>query len=448
VSRTPRTSRGRCWIPLALLACASACIKVGGTAPVAPRPVPTDRSFTASTRQYQQVTLDEVDEMVYAFADRYNMVIGSAVDSVKRNNPDPDQRRLAHGVKLNGMLAVSDIASSPDPYAKVLDLVTAVTLQSMVWIDENRAEEAFGERAPVLIKAMREMREEVWDIAARALRQDQLETLDLLIGDWRRTHPQVDQVAFVKFDNFAGVRAMGLTADLRTGTGLMAPLTEMSQEAREYRRLAERAFWYTKRAPNVAGIQAEAAVNEILATPEADQLTLSMSQFGVTADRMGALLDSLPGMLDDRQRQITGLMRDANELVATVNHLTASANRTLTTLGETMQVADEVVGKYYAPDTAADAGKPFDINEYTRALSTAGEVVAGMNQLTRNGGAVLESPGWRLGLVQLSTVADRRVDRVFMHVYATIGLIFVLALAYRVISARLRSRSAETHAAA
>jgi len=43
-------------------------------------------------------------------------------------------------------------------------------------------------------------------------------------------------------------------------------------------------------------------------------------------------------------------------------------------------------------------------------------------------------------VLELSTVADQRVDRVFMHVYATILLIFVLAVAYRLF-ARRRSPS-------
>src|SRR5262245_36526981 len=367
MSRPPRASHGGCWALLALVSLTTACIKLGGTAPVAPRAVPTDRSFTASTRTNEKVTLEEVDELTYGFADRYLMVITSAVDSIKRNNPDPEQRRLAHRIKLDGVLAVEDIASSPDPYAKVLDLVVSVTLQSMVWIDENRAEDVFGPRAPVLIRALREMREEAWQIAGRTLRQDQLETLDLLIGDWRRTHPQVDQVAFVKFDNFAGVRAIALTADLKTGTGLMAPAIEMTQEAREYRRLAERAFWYSKRAPNVAGIQAEAAMNEILSTPEAGSLSATMTQFGGTADRVGQLLDSLPTMFDARQRQLAELMHSATDLLGTVNHLSASVDHTLLTLGETMRVADQIVGRYYKPDTSAAGGRPFDINDYTRA---------------------------------------------------------------------------------
>ena len=149
-------------------------------------------------------------------------------------------------------------------------------------------------------------------------------------------------------------------------------------------------------------------------------------------------------MFDARQRQVAGLMRSANDLAGNVNSLTASVDRTLMTLGETMRVADEVVGKYYVPDTST-TGEPFDIEDYTRALTKAGDVVDGMNRLAVHGGSVMESPGWRAGLVQLSTIADRRVDRVFLHVYVTIGLIFVLAVAYRILTAHLRSHTPDAN---
>src|SRR4029077_14184261 len=109
--------------------------------------------------------------------------------SIKKDNPDPNQRRIAHRIKLNGVLALNDIASSNDPYTETLDLVVVVTLQSKVWIDENRANRIFGERAAPLIRALNEMRHSAWDIAARVMTQDQLELLDYLIIEWRRDHP-------------------------------------------------------------------------------------------------------------------------------------------------------------------------------------------------------------------------------------------------------------------
>jgi len=93
---------------------------------------------------------------------------------------------------------------------QALDLVVSATLQSTVWIDENRAEEVFGDRAPILIRALRTMRVEAWELAAKLLTQDQLEQLDYIIIEWRRLHPEVEDVAFVKFDTFAGAHVVGL----------------------------------------------------------------------------------------------------------------------------------------------------------------------------------------------------------------------------------------------
>lgn len=431
-------------VSLAIIASGTTgCLGFGSSKPAAPRPVPTDRTFTAHAAG-TKLTLEEVDQLTYNFADRYFMVVSSAVDSLERRNPDAEQRRLAHRIKLSGVLAVNDIASSPDPYSQVLDLVVAVTLQSMVFIDENRAEDVFGSRAPVIIGALSEMRAEAWQLAAQVLTQEQLELLDFLIADWRRSHPSIDQVVFVKFDNFAGVRATALLEGLRTGGGLMAPVNELNQEAREYRRLAERAFWYSKRAPSVAGIQAEAAVNEILATPESDSLTASVSRLSATAAHVDAALDSLPEILGRRQRQVSLLMTSATQLVQSVNQLSASVQHTLAAVDTTARTTDAIVARYYNPrastangDVAGPPAKPFDVNDYMPALTKVDEVVSGVNQLALHTDGLVRSPGWHQGLAQLSSLTDDRIDRLFAHLYAAIGLVFVLAVAYRLISSRV-----------
>src|SRR5215471_5023960 len=57
----------------------------------------------------QRVSIPELDQLTFGYADRYFMVISSAVDTVKRGNPDALQRRLAHQIKLNGVMAMNDI---------------------------------------------------------------------------------------------------------------------------------------------------------------------------------------------------------------------------------------------------------------------------------------------------------------------------------------------------
>jgi len=400
-----------------------------------------------------QITIPELDQLTYGYADRYYMVISSAVDDLKRDNPDPVQRRLAHQIELNGVLSMNDIVSGNDPYSQTLDLVVAVTLESIVWIDENRAEQAFGERAPGLIKAIRTMRVEAWELAAKVLNQDQLERLDYIILDWRRNHPEVTEVAYVKFDNFAGTRATGLLTELKAGGGFLAPLSEASQVLKDWGRLTERAFWYSKRAPNIAAMQAEGAVNEILSAPEINAMLQSADRMGKTAEAMpqtiAAERHAIFTELDARQTLLTNtlgdlrhIMADADALGRTAALLTTNALQTLLVLGDTLKVAD-TIGQRYGLDKPSPnpPARPFDIQDYTATLTRLNEAITNLQQLALTADRLTGSDGWK----QAMRTADRRVDHAVFGLCLVLCLAFVLAVAYRFISLKLERRMTSIH---
>ena len=398
-----------------------------------------------------QITIQELDQLTYGYADRYYTVISDAVDAIKRGNEDPIQRRMAHQIKLNGVLSMNDIVSGNDPYAQVFDLVVSVTLQSMVLIDENRGEMAFGDRAPILIKAIRTMRVEAWELAAKVLTQDQLELLDYLILEWRRIHPEVEQVAFVKFDNFAGTRSAGLLAELKSGEGFLAPLSVASQVVRDWGRLTERAFWYSKRAPNIAAIQAEGAVNEILSTPEINALLQTADRLGKTAEGLPQTVDAqrkaLFAEIDARQTLVTNTLREMSRIMIEAASLGRSGSllatnvqQTLAVLGDTLKVAD-AVGQHFGLDKPANpTARPFDIQDYATTLQRLNEAVTNLQQLSLAADQLVHSEGWRSGLRDFSSVADARAQRVFTLLCLVLGLAFLLAVAYRVIAFQLNRR--------
>lgn len=398
-----------------------------------------------------QVSIQELDQLTYGYADRYYTVISDAVDAIKRGNSDPIQRRMAHQIKLNGVLSMNDIVSGNDPYAQIFDLVVSVTLQSIVLIDENGAEKAFGDRAPVLIKAMRTMRVEAWDLAEKVLTQDQLELLDYLILEWRRAHPDVQQVAFIKFDNFAGARSAGLLTELKSGGGFLAPLSEASQVLRDWGRLTERVFWYSKRAPNVAAIQAEGAVNEILATPEINAMLQTADRLGKTAEAVPQTIDAerkeILADIDARQTLVTNTLGDLREIMAdadslghTVSLLTTNFQQTLAATTDTLKLVD-AMGQRFGFDKP-DPQHPFDIREYTAAITRMNEAVTNLQQLSLSADQLIRSEGWRNGLRDVTDATDRRTDRIFNRLCLLLGLAFVLAVVYRIISIQLSRRLA------
>ena len=410
-------------------------------------------AFQASVAGPQrQVPIQELDQLTYGYADRYYMVISSAVDALKQGNPDPVQRRRAHQIKLNGVMAMNDIVTENDPYARTFDLVVAVTLESMVLIDEDRAEQMFGDRAPGLIKAIRTMRIEAWELAAKVLTQEQLELLDYIILEWRRTHRDIDQVVFVKFDNFAGVRAAGLMSDFKAGRGFLAPLSEASQVMRDWARLTERAFWYSKRAPNVAAIEAEGAVNEILSAPEISATLQTADRLGKTAESVPQIIDAqrkaLFAELDARQTMLTNTLAglhevlvEANELGRTVSLINTNLQQTMLVMGDTLKVG-EGVGQRFGFDKPSPnpPARPFDIQDYTIALARLNDVITNLHHLTSNADQLTQSEGWKKALKDMSDVTDRRVDRAFRSLCLLLGLAFLLAVAYRFISLKLARR--------
>ena len=64
-----------------------------------------------------------------------------------------------------------------------------VTLQSRQYVDEEFGERTFGARAEPVTQALRKARLEIWEIAAQAMRTEQLDALDYLIWDWRQRNP-------------------------------------------------------------------------------------------------------------------------------------------------------------------------------------------------------------------------------------------------------------------
>ena len=397
----------------------------------------------------QRVSIPELDHLTYGYADRYYMVISSAVDVLKHNNTDPVQRRIAQQIKLQGVLAMNDIVTEDDPYARTLDLVVSVTLESTMWIDENRAEQVFGDRAPVLISAMRTMRVEAWDLAARILTQEQLDLLDYIILEWRRTHRDIDQVAYVKFDNFAGARAAGLLDGLKSGEGFLAPLSEASEVMKDWQRLTERAFWYSKRAPNIAAIQAEGAVNEILSTPEINSALQAAESLSKTAEAAPQTITdqrkALFAELDARQTLLTSTLSDVRHIVADANTLGQTVSLVTTNVQQTLKVVDEI-GRHFGLDQPSPnpPARPFDIQDYTAALTQLNEVVTNLQQLSLNADQLTRSEGWNKMLRDMTDATDRRVDRAFSRICLALGLAFILAVIYRIISLWLQQRMTRT----
>jgi hypothetical protein len=178
-----------------------------------------------------------------------------------------------------------------------------------------------------------------------------------------------------------------------------------------------------------------------------------------TAERLSKTAESIPQaieterqahftQLDAHQNLLTNTLDDIRHIVSDVNSLgntctllNTNLQMTLAALNETLKTTDEV-GRHLGFDKPS--ARPFDIQDYITTLVRFNEAVTNVYQLSGSADQLTRSEGWKRALKDMTDATDRRVDRVFSRLCLLLGLAFVLAIAYRLISLKLERRIAHT----
>ncbi len=426
---------------------------------------------SASISGKYKITAEELDGMIYAYADSYMTQIFSATQDIIASTKNSQQRADAMLLRVGSVNSAYDIASNSDPFTKLLDLLLVVTLQSYIWIDEDRAEKYFGKNSPVLINAMYQNRKDIWKLAAKVMKPEQLYTLDWLIIDWRRQNKDVNYVSYIRFSDVSSSRGKSQVSDVQTGSGFLAPVNEAKKVLDETRLLAERSFFYAKRAPLLYSWQAENLTDNILAKPEISQLLKGINRSTLAIERVSKVMETLPQLvreerqfisseLDKRESSLSKLLlevrqtiKDTEHLVLTVNQLSGSGNILLSelrvtsdSLNKTLTTFDGMMTKHFSvspeQDKSKENSKPFDINEYTKALVGIDKAAVELTNLVGASGNMMYSDSMTQRIEQLNNAARERVQHateqsesliktLFIYIALTLLFIFLLFLLYR-----------------
>jgi len=367
----------------------------GGCATPTRNPAKDEPGQISETDSNQPIRLAELDELTRAFADRYVGLLYSACDALKKDNPDPVQRREAQVLMVDCATNIYDIASNADAFTRMLDLVVVTTLVSQVWIDDDRVAEVFAGREELLIRALHHGRVEAWALAAQVLRPDQIDLLDYLLWDWRRHNPDMVRVSFVRFSNFAIGRGKSANSEVLAAGGFYANVGRQGQSIDEARLLAERMFYMLKREPTLLRWQVDTLKEDIFTA------------------------------LDDRMKQADTTVANVKAVVSEVN--------------EMLKTADTLFARYDTWDRwgVAQGARPFDIREYTEGLKELAVTAGKMNGLLKSSNELLGSSEWDRRIQQVSQSADERmkmaaeqsrrvVHDAFRRVYVVIGILFVM----------------------
>ena len=128
------------------------------------------------------LTPQALDQVTRGYADHYASLVASACSSIIDSDAPLAARVTAMRMRSYGCSSIWDIVTNPDPFTRLLDLLVVVSLESSIWIDGALADDVFGERADIIVLALRQARERIWKIGERAVNPDVLRQLDGLSG--------------------------------------------------------------------------------------------------------------------------------------------------------------------------------------------------------------------------------------------------------------------------
>ena len=433
-------------VALSILTCSPlGCVASRSAAPRVTKAVTSSTDFTR-TDALQKVSPNELDELCNAFADRYRTLLEDAVGGIVVGNPNARERALAQRFLVESTTSVYDIATNGEAFSQVLDLTIMVTLTSQVWIEGDRATREFPERGQILVDALRKAREEVWDIAARVLLPDQLAALDFMIAGWRRDNAGVQDVSFVRFDDFAEARGQTLISEAAQGGGLFQPLNQAVDEAVAYRRLIERIFFVAKRAPTLVNWQTQSVIDQVLAKDETMSALENLKSVTKTADELSATVQKISAdvptiiaaereaifaELDRRQKDVDEALGNVRVIAEHAQKATADVRATVDGVAPTLQelqatldaaqptlaaverlaaTSERLLGKVAEMSGPPNPdAKPFDITEYRGALGDATTVLVEANRALDRGESLAGSLAVKSLIDEVTRATEERI---------------------------------------
>lgn len=418
-------------------------------------------------KQAPAVDPTDVQVRLMRFADLFALEITHASNEFAQLAGTPEGRIQALKWRLETTNAIWRLASGPRPFAALFDTIVVIT--ALRAVHEERWLAQWGEADRPMLDSLVRLEQEVWSLAGEGLTEAQLSEVRTIVATWLAGDPTsrvTDVSRLPGFADLPGVRGEskgGLASEL---TGLLSvdPLSSLEPAVREVeqsRQLAERAFYYMQRTPELVSARVELLVLRSTRTPEVLETLASVQRVSEAVASLATTAAALPAnFIAEREAalaqisaeltaQRAGLVRDLETAQQPVLEIlegtrkTAESSRAMgDSLAETLRVLDAFVGRFagddeqpgaaaasgapgeesaqpgLSPTTGAPseastepAGKPFDISEYGLAAERIGVAA-------RELGATIETldrslPELQRVLDEAAARGERGVDHAF-----------------------------------
>jgi len=418
-----------------------------------------DRNEEFAAADQSRKTQQELQSDLMAFADRYFALSLESAKTIERALQTPESRYTAAAARFVGLMVTTDIASSPNPGAAVLDMAVFVTLRRMVW-EDYWMPEVYGEAGHPVLDVLVELEEDIWSIAATVYTSEQLSELKVLIDNWRARHPDATAVDFMRLTELGDARQVQALVDAGRPGGMLAPVKEANRNIEEMRMLGERLTFMASRMQLMLSLQLEMASAKIVIQPEVRQLLVDSQSFVDASDRFAeafaTLVADLPherqaavdhlldGLAQERKSLLADLAADDSDLntvLGEVREIVELTRQLGEILNETMINTDRLVERMLSEEPA----RPFDIMDYHATIAEATTTVREFQTVLEQIERLLGSPDIEGELDPIleganrfeEEVVDPVIDRAFLRGVALIVIFFVVLACYRLLMRRL-----------
>lgn len=421
----------------------------------------TLRSMTPSGRKAKEteVRLQQLQARNMRFSDDY---VGRLMEAERLARPslnDADQRMRVSGWLLGQANAAYITASGENPIIATLDLLTLAALSRM--LIEDSVAPRYPAETECLLAAHRQLEAEAWELASTVLDPAQQATVRSLIVEWHKRNPDFENVTFVRFQDFVSViggEDAGQPGSMRSaslfgliGLDPLAGLDPAVEQVELSRLLAQRAIFYAQRVPTLMDLQLERSLSRIAAGPESKRLQQQTASLTQSAERFAGVAEGLPDVIARERGALIRQTSDAlsaqeatlRPMLAELRGALLAGDATATSVDQAARSIDALLARFAAKPGSADTqpGKPFDIDEYTRA---AEEITRAANQLQQLLGTVgTQAPQLDRAVDASLLKGQSFVDYVFVRIAWLIVLLLVGILAvllmYRWLTPRSRS---------
>jgi hypothetical protein len=398
--------------------------------------------------------LNVLDQSTYGFADRLVTLLSEACDRASEGHGSDEARRTALRIKLFYSSSAYSIATGPNPLGKLMDFLTIVTLGYLKWVEQGEAKTVFEDQASFMEHAFRTAHDDIWKLAAKYIAEDAQKEVRDLINRWYKENPEVTLTAFVRFDDFATSRVAKGGGD-SAAHGLFSQLAAANENIESSRLLAERAFFYVKRAPRLLQWQAERTLEALLDHPDVRRAMDDAHETSGTIRQIGAeiqRLDERNAMVSNRLFQVQGILDRADEVSRTVQSSMRDSEKAFVairdagaSLTETLGVAGRLYTQVNSNSVRTVAREPFDIKQYAAAATELANATRAMDALMQHTEGMVGSDLWSQRVNELNLTAQKRVDHAARRTIHVILLFFALLLLTQVILICLRRSHHPVH---